>query len=475
MRLNLATVLSATNAEAHRVAGDGAIFRSHLSPADLEHCFSGLTIDSRAVEQGALFVALTGERVDGHDFVSQALETGAGGAIVSRLPPPPLPPHRVLLVAPSPLEALQKLARDWRRGHDVEVIGVTGSIGKTTTKEIIASVLATRFPTLKSPANLNTEIGLPLTLFGLHADHQAAVLEMGMYAPGDIALLAGIAEPHAGVITNVAPIHLERVGSIERVARAKSELVSALPPGGYAVLNADDPWTRAMAVTSGVAKPILVGLAADSEYRAADVTSRGLDGLSFTLHAEGRTLDLQTRVPGAHTVHAILSAIVIAREMGMEWDAITEAVAAARLDERQRILRDSEGILIIDDSYNAAPMSVNAALSLLDASPGAKVAVLGDMLELGPGEEVSHRLVGQRAAQVVDWLVARGPRSRWIAEEAQRAGLAADRVIRVDTNDDAVRTVRAIVTPGQGEWAILVKGSRGMVMEEIVQGLRGMA
>jgi UDP-N-acetylmuramoyl-tripeptide--D-alanyl-D-alanine ligase len=300
---------------------------------------------------------------------------------------------------------------------------------------------------------------------------------MGMYLPGDIAYLARVAEPRIGVVTNVAPIHLARVGSLARIARAKSELVAALPVDGLAVLNGDDPWTRAMAVSSGIAPTSLVGRAPDCDVRALEVTAHGLEGLSITVRAEGREIRLRTHVPGEHTVHAFLAAIAVARFLGLDWETIAAVAEATRVDVRQRMLRGPDGMLIIDDSYNAAPLSVAAALELLKVAPGRKIAVLGDMLELGAEEEEAHRQVGGRAAEVADWLVVRGPRSAWIAEEAERLGFPAARVRRAGTNQETVEVVRSIVAePGDtdtNQWAVLVKGSRGMRMEEVVSGLRG--
>jgi UDP-N-acetylmuramoyl-tripeptide--D-alanyl-D-alanine ligase len=472
----LATVLAATGAHAVRLAPADSPGGSngYLDVADLEASFSGVAIDSRRVAEGSLFVALPGERTDGHDHVGEALIRGARGALVSRLPSglPDADGNRYLLQVEDPLRALQQLAADWRSGHRARVIGITGSIGKTTTKEIVAQVLSVNGPVLKSAANLNTEIGLPLTLMDLRPEHWVAVLEMGMYAPGDIALLASIARPDIGIVTNVAPIHLERMGSIERIARAKSELVAGLDANGLAVLNGDDPWTRAMAHTSGTAPALLVGRAEDCHYRAFDLESHGLQGMTFIVNAEGQRVRFHTSIPGAHLVHALLSAIAAGRRLGLSWPALQEAIAAARLDERQRIIR-GEQAMIIDDSYNAAPMSVRAALGLLRDAPGTKIAVLGDMLELGPLEEEAHREVGQCAAAVADWLVARGQRSDWIADEAARSGMPAGRVRRAADNAEAAQIVREIMGSPMGEapFAILVKGSRGMRMEEVVTDL----
>lgn len=471
MRFDLAFVLRATGATACRLEA-GTLRQGALSPADLIRPVSEVTIDSRSVAPDSLFVALPGERVDGHDFVPQALTAGALACLVTRLPEAvTLPDPRYLLDVPDTLTALQRLASCRRQESDAEVVGITGSIGKTTTKEILSAILATEFPVLKSDANLNTEIGLPLMLLRLRPEHRVAVLEMGMYVPGDIGLLARVARPRIGVVTNVAPIHLERAGSIERIARGKSELVTELPADGLAVLNGDNVWTRAMASTSGLARSVLFGLSDDCEYRALEVRARGLEGVSFTLEAEGRRLLMRTSVPGTHTVSAYLAAIAVARELGMSWGQISDAVEAVRLDTRQRIIKKDD-VVIIDDSYNAAPMSVNAALELLRESPGSKIAVLGDMLELGPEEEAAHRAVGQRAAGIADWLVARGPRSNWIADEAARRGMLPERVRHVPDNASAVAVVGEIVRePSAQGWAILVKGSRGMRMEEVVSSL----
>jgi UDP-N-acetylmuramoyl-tripeptide--D-alanyl-D-alanine ligase len=489
MTLDVAAVLNGTVASVLTLEHDGTLISRGLRVADLTHEFAEVCIDSRAVSRADLFVALAGTRADGHDYVAAAFAAGARGALVSRPPDASLrfaptqgtdlPRDRYLFVVPDTLLALQQLARYWRRRHTARVVGVTGSIGKTTTKEIVSAVLAMKWPILKNAANFNSEIGLPLTLMGLRAQHRVAVLEMGMYTPGDIAQLADIAQPEVGVVTAVAPIHLERMGSIEAIAREKSRLISALPNDGLAVLNADDAWTRAMARASGTAPSILVGVGPDADYRADHIEARGLDGATFTLVAEGQTHEIHTSVPGTHTVHAFLGAAAVARSLDMTWAEVKDALENVRIDVRQRILRRGDHVLIIDDSYNAAPMSMHASLSLLAASPGTKIAVLGDMLELGALEEQAHREVGERAAQVADWLIALGPRSEWLADSAQLQGLPAERVLRTTSNSEAVAAVEQIIAASTAssdgseiDWAILVKGSRGMEMEEVVRGLQ---
>jgi UDP-N-acetylmuramoyl-tripeptide--D-alanyl-D-alanine ligase len=489
MTLDVAAVLNGTVAAVLVVEPDGSLTSRALQVAELQHEFAHIRIDSRVVSRADLFLALPGTRADGHEFVEAAFAAGARGAIVSRVPEGdhPLarcegtdhPRDRFLFVVPDTPAALQQLARYWRKRHSARVIGVTGSIGKTTTKEVVSAVLATKWPVLKNSANLNSEIGLPLTLMDLRAEHRVAVLEMGMYARGDITLLAKIAEPEVGMVTTVAPVHLERMGSIEAIAREKSRLIAALPSDGLAVLNADDPWTRAMAHASGSAPATLVGLHPAADYRASDIEAHGLEGSSFTLCAEGKCLEIRTSIPGTHTLHAFLGAAAVARSLDMSWAEVKDALESIRIDIRQRIHRRGDHVLIIDDSYNAAPMSMHASLALLDASPGTKIAVLGDMLELGPMEEQAHREVGERAAHVADWLVIRGKRSEWLAESAELHGLPSERVVRPATNQDAVAAIERIITSAPADtsqptvdWAILVKGSRGMEMEEIVAGLR---
>jgi len=500
MSLTVGTAVQGTGSRVLCLDPHGELVENALRLADLQRPLEAVVADSRQVSPDVLFVALPGERTDGHAFLAQAFEGGARAVLVRETTDRRLLEsllrgggQRYAFLVPEPLTALQSLARFWRGAHGADVIGVTGSIGKTTTKEILASVLAVRGPILKSEANLNTEIGLPLMLLRLATHHRTAVLEMGMYASGDIELLARIARPTIGIVTNVEPIHLERLGTIERIARAKSELVAALPPDGLAILNGDNPWTRAMAATTGVARTVLVGIGEACDYRAEEIHAHGLEGLSFRLRAPEAVLEIRSRIPGRHTVHALLAAAAAARELGLPWERVREGLEGAEMTVRQRRIRTRDDLLLIDDAYNAAPLSMRAALELLEASPGEKIAVLGDMLELGPDEVDAHHQVGAWAAETVDWLVARGPRAAWIADAALRRGLSPTRIVRAETNAAAAEAVRHIVgaaipmTASTGRptisseldktreprWTVLVKGSRGMAMEEIVDSLRG--
>jgi UDP-N-acetylmuramoyl-tripeptide--D-alanyl-D-alanine ligase len=438
--------------------------------AALGELITSVTTDSRSVAKGSLFVALRGAKHDGHDYVTQAFADGAQAVLVSRIPSdctwgddgPPL------LLVPDTLKALQDLAHWWRRQHHAEVIGVTGSVGKTTTKDVTAAVLSQRLPVLSSEGNLNTEIGLPLTLLRLRQHHRAVVLEMGMHALGDIRLLASIAEPRLGIVTNVQPSHLERLGTIERIAEAKSELPESLPPDGVAILNADDPRVRAMTERTR-ARSTLYGLSAEAQVRATSSVSRGLRGVEFRLHVADRSAQVHLPLLGLHSIHAALAAGAVATELGFSLDETAEGLYKVSPSLRILIDRGLNGSRIIDDTYNANPESVLAGLNLLADLGGRKIAVLGDMLELGSHEEPGHRIVGGRAAIVTNLLITVGDRMASAADEARTSGMRSESVIQCATNADAIDALRRHLRPGDN---VLVKGSRGMQMEEIVRAIR---
>ncbi len=444
-------------------------------------------IDSRLVVPGNLFVALRGERADGHAFVPEAVERGAaaiiaeeralehGLALTVLRPGAPLPsPHDlappVVFVVPDSLAGLQKAAAHWRRQFGPRVIGVTGSLGKTVTKELAAAVLRQHFVTLWSEGNYNNEIGLPLTLLKLEAQHQRVVLEMGMYDLGEIALLADIALPSVGVVTNVGPIHLERLGSLDRIAQAKAELPQALPPaaqGGVAVLNTDDARVRAMA-SQTLAQVLTYGLAENADLRATDVESAGWEGIRLRFHHAGQTLLARLPLLGRHSVHTALAAAAVGLVEGLAWEEILEGLQDRKARVRLVTVEGPGGSVLLDDTYNSSPASCLAALNLLAELPGRRIAVLGDMLELGYDEETAHTLVGHRAREVAQILVTVGRRGRLIGEAAESAGLPPDRIYRLAGNAEAIGLLRPLIQAGD---IILVKGSRGMYMEEIVAAL----
>lgn len=449
-----------------------------------DRVFAGIVIDSRQAGPGSLFVALHGEKQDGHDYVADAFRRGALAALVSRPAPGcavtwpvagDLPAQdgvtSICLQVPDVLRALQDVAA-WRaRQAGCRVIAVTGSVGKTSTKEAIARVLARRYPLLKSEGNFNNEIGLPLTLLQLEAEHRRVVLEMGMYAPGEIARLVEIAGPAVGVVTNVGFVHLERLGSIEAIARAKAELPQGLPQGGALVLNGDDPRVRTMAQETPASTVITYGLGPDCDLRAEDIRSHGLDGVDLALVYQDEQQPVHLPALGRHNVYVALAAAAVGRVEGLSWEEIAAGLGDCRNLGRLIVVAGAGGATILDDAYNASPASTLADLDLLAELDGRRLAVLGDMLELGAYEEKGHRQVGRRAAEVLDMLVVVGQRARWIAEEAQRRNPGM--IVRIGRDcEQAANWLRYELRPGD---YLLVKGSRAMALEQVVAALRGEA
>jgi len=425
--------------------------------------FERAAIDSREIQEGDLFFAIKGERADGHDYVAQAIAAGAAGAVIER--PVEAPDSAALFHVSDSLKALQRLAAWWRQRHNVRVVAVTGSVGKTTCKELIASVLGRRYRTLKSEANLNTEIGIPLTLLQLTKEHEQAVLEFGMYALGDIALLTEISRPSIGVVTNVGPVHLERLCSMGAITAAKAELVEALPADGVAILNGDDHRAASFAARTP-ARVVCYGLSGQCDVRASNVISHGLDGVKFRLAAGGESVHASLPLPGKHHVYPALAATAVALEEGMSLEQVASALAESRPELRSRVLAGANGAIILDDSYNASPASVLAALDLLAELPGRRLGLLGDMLELGALEEDGHRRVGERAATACDVLLAVGSRAQIIADAARIAG--ASDVRYLDSPGEAIDELRRELRAGDH---LLIKASRAMAFEEVVGAL----
>lgn len=428
---------------------------------------SGVSVDSRQVLPGDLFVALRGRRVDAHDFVPAALEAGAAAALVERDVPGT---DGVLIAVEDAVAALGRLAAFHRDRFAVRVVGVTGSVGKTTTKDLIAAVLSTRFRVLASAANLNTEIGLPLTLFRLRPEHQVAVLEMAMRGPGQIRYLCGLARPDVGVLTVIGESHIELLGSVENIARAKGELLEELPADGFAVLNAADPWQRRLAAATP-AGVVWYGLAGAAAVRASDVRVLGAGRTAFRLVLPDGEADVELPLAGRHHVLDALAAAAVGHVFGLDAAAVAAGLAGARPTGGRAEIVGADGLTIIDDTYNASPTSMRAALAMLaETAPGRKVAVLGDMGELGNHAEEGHRAVGREAAaQGVDLLVTVGEKSRWIAAAAVEAGLPTDRTVHFPDVTAAAAALRGLLTRGD---TVLVKASRSMRMEEITAVLR---
>jgi UDP-N-acetylmuramoyl-tripeptide--D-alanyl-D-alanine ligase len=435
--------------------------------------FSGVTNDSRVANPGELFVALTTPTGyapivrDGHDYISDAVAHGATGVVfhneATRLPDG----VRGFLVDDTK-HAIGDLGRAWRTRFDVGVIAIAGNVGKTTTKELTAAVLQGCGQTvLKSPRNFNDEIGLAMTLFQLGPSHDRIVVEVGMFELGEIRRLCQIARPQISVVLNVGPTHLGRLGSMQAIAEAKSEAVQDLPAAGCAILNADDPLVAAMAAKTR-ARVVSFGTHPEADFRASGIQSHGLAGVEFTLGYLGRTLRVRSPLPGAALVTNALAALAVAVVDGASVEEAADALSSARVKPKLQAKAATSGATILDDSYNANPASMKAALEVLREMQGRRYALLGDMLDLGSAEADGHRAVGEHASGVVDVLYTVGPRGVQIAAAARAAG--ARTVCHFDTKEDAVEVLRANLGPGD---VLLVKASLGLGLSAVVAELVG--
>ncbi len=461
-----------TAAEAAAVGGGAVV----AGPSDA--LITGAASDSRRVRSGDLFVAIPGERVDGHTFLNVAAAAGAAAALVSRAVE--APPGLAVIQVDDTVDALGRLAADYRRRFDLPVVGVTGSVGKTTTKDLLAGVLSRSFETLANEGNLNTEVGLPLTVLELERRHQVGVFEMGMRGRGEIAYLAGIARPSIGLITNIGPTHLELLGSIENIARAKAELIEGLPADGLAVLNGDDPLCRSI---SGLtrARVVYYGAGPDCEVRAEEFETlgeKGVRGRVAVADPAGAGAGVTERfevvvpIPGRHNVGNALAAVAVGRALGMSLTDIAAGLAAPRRSAMRLAVVHAAGLTIIDDTYNAGPASMRAALGILKevAGRGRSTAILGNMLELGAAAEAGHEEIGRAVREFgIGRLITVGDLGAVIARAAVAAGYDASLVTTCASNAEAVRVARAWLRPRD---TVLVKGSRGMKMEEITGALK---
>jgi len=428
----------------------------------------GISIDSRTVKAGELFVAVVGPRFDGHDFLADAAWRGATAALVHK--DVVAPPDMDVLRVTDTTRALADLARHLRTKSNVPLAAITGSVGKTTTKEMAAALVSTKGPVLKTEGNLNNQFGLPLTLLRLRGHHKAAVVEVGMSEPGEIRALTKIAQPDVAVITNVAPVHLEFFRSLEDIARAKAEILEGLRPSGAAVLNGDDSMVR-MIGRSFKGKTLWYGH--DRRFDVLAENFRGTAfGMRFDLFVQGEKVDIALPCPGPHFLMDFLAAATTAHLLGVRPHAMAEAALAMKpASHRGEILALGSEVMVFDDSYNSSPVAVEAAIVALSlAGKRRKVAFLGDMLELGPSGPGIHLKVGASLARRLDVLVAVGPLASRFAEGASRQGLDPKQIYLFPDSSAAAAAVCEIVVPGD---AVLVKGSHGTRMERIVEALAG--
>lgn len=439
---------------------------------------SDVVVDSRHTAPGSAFVALPGERVDGHDFCLTALELGARVLIVTR-PAEELPvaisaavdrDATVLQVADA-LRAVQELASYHRSRLHCDVVGITGSTGKTTTKDFVDAVLSASLRVVSTEGNFNNELGVPLTILRAGMDTDVLVVEMGMRGAGQIAALCAIARPTLGLITNVGTSHIELLGTQDAVAQAKGELISALPSSGRAFLNGDDPYTDVIAAASA-APVVRWGLSTVCDVSAREIGVDDDSRASFDLVAEQGTMRVSLPVPGRHNVYNALAAAAVALHLGLTPLAVADGLASATFSGmRMQVFTSASGITVINDAYNANPVSMRSAIETLAemGTQGRRVAVLGDMAELGSLTEVAHFQIGEQVARLpIDLLVTVGPRAKRIAQGALAEGMPAEAVRPCAEAPEAVEVLDDVLAAGD---VVLVKASRVMGLEAVSEGI----
>ena len=413
-------------------------------------------IDSRRATPGALYVPIIGQVHDGHAFIDGARRGGALCTLTDR----PLPEGPYIRV-PDTLEALQKLAAFYRCRFDIPVIGVTGSVGKTSTKEMLAAVLSSRFRTFKTPGNLNNQTGVPLTLFRLEPEHELAIIEMGTNHPGEIRRLSAMAQPTICLITNVGVAHIEFFGTRENIFRGKAEMLEHMRPGGAVIVNGDDD------MLVRLPGAVRFGFQEHNDVRACDVEDLGLSGSAFTVCAGGERARMQVRAPGRHMIGNALAAVAAGLALGMPLEELREGVERFSPAAGRMQVRRGAHFTVLDDTYNANPTSVMAAIDVLERAPGRRVCVLGDMLELGAQTEEFHEVVGMYAAlHGVDLIVCVGTNAEQTFLGAH--ALAPQRARYFETQETLLSILPLLLRDGD---TILVKGSRGMHLEQTVEAL----
>nr|WP_325244182.1 UDP-N-acetylmuramoyl-tripeptide--D-alanyl-D-alanine ligase [uncultured Oscillibacter sp.] len=442
-----------------------AVGGTWLNPREGAAPVTAVSTDSRRIAPGCLFLPLTGEKFDGHDFLDKALSAGAAGCLCAKVPETLRADKFYIRVEDTRL-ALRALASAYRDRFQIPFVQITGSVGKTTTKEMVASVLGASLRVLKTPENFNNDIGTPLTLLGLGPEHQAAVIETGMNHFGEIRYLGEMVRPTIAVISNIGDAHVEFLGSREGILKAKCEIFENLQEGGVAVLNGDD------ALLNTVELPFRTLRCGQSEHcnvRISDLADHGVEGITCTVTTARGVYHLTIPAPGEHMAYSASMAVAVGEELGLTEEEIVRGVASYQPSgSRMRILRLREDRLLLDDCYNANPQSVTAALEILAKTESdQKIAVLGDMGELGELTEQAHYNVGALAAMLgVDFVAAVGEKAELIAEGCMESGGTA---LHFDSRESALRTLTAQFTP---HTAMLVKASHAMRFGEIVEELR---
>ncbi len=435
---------------------------------DSSNIFSGITTDSRKVARGNLFIPLVGEKFDGHDYIEQCFDTGAKVCLTQKVIPER--DKCCVVLVNDTAKALRDIATWHRNKYNIPVVGITGSVGKTSTKDMISCVLSKKYEVLKTQGNFNNEIGLPLTFFNLEERHEAAVIEMGMSGFGEISRLTAIAQPQVAVITNIGVSHIEKLGSQQGILKAKLEILEGLKPDGLVVLNGDDPILREQRGKLDC-RTVYYGMDGATDYCAENYQSLGEDGSSFSVKVDNRTYRVRVPVPGVHNVYNALAAIAVGVEMNIPMEIIVDGISEYSPGSMRQNILSHKGIKIINDAYNASPQSMQAAIDVLEelSAKTRGIAVLGDMLEMGTMAKELHYSVGNFIKDKnISFLITVGRDSRNITQAVTDSGNSSINLRHFDNNPDALDYIVGIVK--QGDY-ILIKGSRGMKMEQIAEGL----
>lgn len=433
----------------------------HGDPRQIGCEVDSIVTDSRQVQAGAMFVAIPGQRVDGHSFIEDVVKKGAMAVLSER--DLGLRPYPYIQVTSS-LQAVKDIAEFYLEGLDIPVVGITGSVGKTSTKEVISAVLAQKYCVLKTEGNFNNELGLPLTVFRLRPEHQIAVLEMGISQFGEMSRLAKIAKPDTCVITNIGPCHLEFLGSRDGVFKAKTEIFQYMRPQGYAILNGDDDRLAAVGDVNGK-RPLFFGMDGQSDVWADEIQPCGLSGTRCRIHMGGESFGVEIPIPGRHMVYNALAATAVGKCYGLSKEEICQGIESLEaIGGRLRMVR-SDSLTVIDDCYNANPISMKASLEVLKNVPGRRIAVLGDMGELGSDEVRLHQEIGTYAAACgLDLCICVGELSRYMAEAARQEdpGLEVMYLEKLESLMDILPDLKR-----QGG-TVLVKASHFMGFEKVI-------
>ena len=435
----------------------------HGEKIKLDQEVTSITTDSREASQGCLFVAIVGERSDGHSFIAQTAQKGALAVLCEKKPDVDIP----CILVESSMKAIRDIAAFYLKQLNIPVVGITGSVGKTSTKETVASVLSQKYRTLKTQGNFNNELGLPLTIFRIREEDEIAVLEMGISHFGDMTTLARIARPDTCLITNIGTAHLEYLGDRDGVFRAKTEMLEFMKPDGQIVLNGDDDKLSALKEYKGI-RPVFFGLGPENDVRAEEIVTRGFEGTDCRIVLDGNAFPVHIPVPGLHMVVNALAAAAVGRIYGLTDEEIRSGIEAVKTLKGRFHVTATEHYLVADDCYNANPMSMKASLDILKDGRGRRIAILGDMGELGPEETALHEEVGRHAADCgIDMLLCAGKLSKYMAKAARQQNPDLP-VVYEEERDHLIERLPGLLKDGD---TILVKASHFMQFEKIVTAL----